>query len=211
MPVATASLATAIAADSIKRAAGLRLNLAPPLRTLNHQVRRRIDAGKVGVGGSPRAANRLLFIPERFRSKFPDPLDQASSRLPRTQSPAGPLNELVLGKRSLSTGLAPRLAIYIGTTRTSGSIPPSRYDLDFADRALRTPSRRGTPRAPSGQDAPATGRSSPPSRTTDMIAPELPCALFLRSVGRAPLRGRPVGGLNDGPVNSCCPGGLCGE
>ena len=88
--------------------------------------------------------------PGRFlRDEFLKPLDLSVYALARAlHVPRPRLNDVVLGRRSVSTDTALRLARYFGTSPEFWVNLQARYDLDVAERKLRrTIDREVKPRA----------------------------------------------------------------
>ncbi len=77
--------------------------------------------------------------PGRFlRDEFLAPLDLSVYALARAlHVPRPRLNEVVRGRRSVSTDTALRLARYFGTSPHFWINLQARYDLDIAERTLR--------------------------------------------------------------------------
>ena len=107
--------------------------------------RRAVDLADVTSG------RRLPAVhPGRFlRDEFLEPLGLSVYALARALNVPRPrLNEVVRGRRSVSTDTALRLARYFGTSPEFWINLQVRYDLDVAERALRrTIDRQVEPRA----------------------------------------------------------------
>ncbi len=112
----------------------------------------REDVDRRAVDYSDVASGRRLppVHPGRFlRDEFLAPLDLSVYALARALSVPRPrLNEVVRGRRSVSTDTALRLARYFGTSPEFWINLQVRYDLDIAERTLRrTIDREVKPRA----------------------------------------------------------------
>ena len=96
--------------------------------------RRAVDFTAVTTGRRlpPVHPGRLL------RDEFLEPLDMSVYALARALTVPRPrLNDVVRGRRSLSTDTALRLARYFGTSPEFWINLQARYDLDIAERDLR--------------------------------------------------------------------------
>ncbi len=112
----------------------------------------REDVDRRGVDFSDVASGRRLppVHPGQFlRDEFLKPLELSVYALARAlNAPRPRLNEVVRGRRSVSTDTALRLARYFGTSPEFWMNLQARYDLDIAERTLRrTIDREVKPRA----------------------------------------------------------------
>ena len=98
-----------------------------------------MDAGKVGFAGIATGRKLPPVHPgEILKSEFLEPLDLSEYQLAKDlKVQRSRLNEIVLGKRSLSSDTALRLAIYFGTTPNFWINLQAQYDLEVANRTLR--------------------------------------------------------------------------
>jgi antitoxin HigA-1 len=98
-----------------------------------------LDAGKVGFAEIATGRKLPPIHPgEILKSEFLEPLDLSEYQLAKDlKVQRSRLNEIVLGKRSLSSDTALRLAIYFGTTPNFWINLQAQYDLDVANRTLR--------------------------------------------------------------------------
>ena len=75
---------------------------------------------------------------EILKSEFLEPLHLSEYQLAKDlKVQRSRLNEIVLGKRSLSSDTALRLSIYFGTTPNFWINLQAQYDLEVANRTLR--------------------------------------------------------------------------
>jgi len=84
-------------------------------------------------------AQRLSPIPpgEILLEEFLEPLKISQNKLARDiDVPVGRVNEIIKGKRAVSTDTALRLGIYFGTTPEFWVNLQSRYDLKLARKTL---------------------------------------------------------------------------
>ena len=96
--------------------------------------RRTVDFAGVTSGRRLPPVNPGQFL----RDEFLDPLGLSVYALARALNVPRPrLNEVVRGRRSVSTDTALRLARYFGTSPQFWINLQVRYDLDVAERALR--------------------------------------------------------------------------
>ena len=96
--------------------------------------RRAVDYADVASGRRLPPVHPGQFL----RNEFLEPLDLSVYALARALNVPRPrLNEVVRGRRSVSTDTALRLARYFGTSPEFWINLQARYDLDIADRALR--------------------------------------------------------------------------
>ncbi len=73
-----------------------------------------------------------------LREEFLKPLDISVYKLANAiKVPRSRANDIVLGRRSITTDTALRLGRYFGTTASFWINLQSRYDLDLAERGLR--------------------------------------------------------------------------
>ena len=73
-----------------------------------------------------------------LRDEFLKPMELSAYRLARDIKVSRPrLNDIVLGRRAVTTDTALRLARYFGTTPEFWINLQSRYDLDVAERTVR--------------------------------------------------------------------------
>ena len=96
--------------------------------------RREVDFSDVGSGRSlpPVHPGEIL------RDEFLTPMSLSVYRLAREIRVSRPrLNDIVLGRRAITTDTALLLARYFGTTPDFWSNLQTRYDLDVAERTLR--------------------------------------------------------------------------
>ena len=96
--------------------------------------RREVDFSDVGSGRSlpPVHPGEIL------RDELLTPMSLSVYRLAREIRVSRPrLNDIVLGRRAITTDTALRLARYFGTTPDFWSNLQTRYDLDVAERTLR--------------------------------------------------------------------------
>ena len=96
--------------------------------------RGRVDFSDVGSG------RRLppVHPGEILRDEFLAPLELSVYRLAREINVSRPrLNDVVLGRRAVTTDTALRLGRYFGTTPDFWINLQTRYDLDIAERTVR--------------------------------------------------------------------------
>ena len=96
--------------------------------------RREIDFSDVASG------QRLPLVHpgEILRDEFLTPIGLSVYRLAQTIKVSRPrLNDIVLGRRSVTTDTALRLGRYFGTTPEFWINLQTRYDLDVAERTVR--------------------------------------------------------------------------
>lgn len=96
--------------------------------------RRRIDFSDVTSG------RRLPSVHpgEILRDEFLTPMDLSVYRLARALKVSRPrLNDIVIGRRAVTTDTALRLGRYFGTTPEFWINLQIRYDLDVAERTVR--------------------------------------------------------------------------
>ena len=96
--------------------------------------RRKVDFSDVASGG------RLppVHPGEILRDEFLTPLELSVYRLARELRVSRPrLNDIVLGRRAVTTDTALRLGRYFGTTPEFWINLQTRYDLDVAERTVR--------------------------------------------------------------------------
>lgn len=107
--------------------------------------RRAVDFGDVASGRRLPPVHPGHFL----RDEFLEPLELSVYALAKALNVPRPrLNEVVRGRRSLSTDTALRLARYFGTSPEFWINLQTRYDLDVAERTLRrTIDREVKPRA----------------------------------------------------------------
>lgn len=107
--------------------------------------RRKVDFSDVASG------RRLppVHPGEVLRDEFLTPMELSVYRLARAIGVSRPrLNDVVLGRRAVTTDTALRLGRYFGTTPEFWANLQTRYDLDVAERTLRRKiEREVTPRA----------------------------------------------------------------
>ncbi len=107
--------------------------------------RRRVDFSDVASGG------RLppVHPGEILREEFLTPMELSVYRLAREIKVSRPrLNDIVLGRRAVTTDTALRLGRYFGTTPEFWLALQTRYDLDVAERTVRAKiEREVAPRA----------------------------------------------------------------
>lgn len=97
--------------------------------------RRRVDFSDVASG------QRLppIHPGEILRDDFLRPMELSVYRLARALKISRPrVNDIVLGRRAVSVDTALRLGRYFGTTAEFWINLQTRYDLDIADRTIRT-------------------------------------------------------------------------
>ena len=103
---------------------------------------RREDVDRGAVDFSDVASDRPLpaVHPGRFlRDEFLAPLDLSVYALAKALNVPRPrLNDIVRGRRAVSADTALRLARYFGTSPQFWVNLQARYDLDTAERALRS-------------------------------------------------------------------------
>ena len=76
---------------------------------------------------------------ESLRDEFLKPLGLSAYRLAQALKVSRPrLNDIVLGRRAVTTDTALRLGRYFGTTPKFWLRFQTRYDLDVTERSLRT-------------------------------------------------------------------------
>ncbi len=95
---------------------------------------RRVDFSDVALG------RRLppVHPGEILRDEFLQPMQLSIYRLARNLKVSRPrLNEIVLGRRAVTTDTALRLARYFGTTPEFWINLQTHYDLDVAERTVR--------------------------------------------------------------------------
>lgn len=95
---------------------------------------RSVDLTSVTLGG------RLppIHPGEILRDEFLNPISLSVDRLAHaTEISRSRLNDVVLGRRSITTDTALRLGRYFGTTPEFWINLQNRYDLDIAERTLR--------------------------------------------------------------------------
>ena len=96
--------------------------------------RRRVDFSDMASGG------RLppVHPGEILREEFLTPMELSVYRLAREIKVSRPrLNDIVLGRRAVTTDTALRLGRYFGTTPEFWLALQTRYDLDVAERTVR--------------------------------------------------------------------------
>ena len=96
--------------------------------------RREVDFSDVVSG------RRLLLVHPGaiLRDEFLSPMDLSVYRLAKAIKVSRPrLNDLVLGRRGVTTDTALRLGRYFGTTPEFWMNLQTRYDLDVAERTVR--------------------------------------------------------------------------
>ncbi len=96
--------------------------------------RRRVDFSDVASGG------RLppVHPGEILREEFLTPMELSVYRLAREIKVSRPrVNDIVLGRRAVTTDTALRLGRYFGTTPEFWLALQTRYDLDVAERTVR--------------------------------------------------------------------------
>ena len=96
--------------------------------------RRKVDFSDVASG------RRLppVHPGEVLRDEFLKPMELSAYRLAREIGVSRPrLNDVVLGRRAVTTDTALRLGRYFGTTPEFWLNLQTRYDLDVAERTLR--------------------------------------------------------------------------
>ena len=96
--------------------------------------RRRVDFSDVASGRRLPPVHPGTIL----RDEFLKPMQLSVYRLARNIKVSRPrMNEIVLGRRAVTTDTALRLARYFGTTPEFWLNLQTRYDLDVADRTVR--------------------------------------------------------------------------
>ena len=96
--------------------------------------RRRVDFSDVASGRRLPPVHPGTIL----RDEFLKPMQLSVYRLARSIKVSRPrMNEIVLGRRAVTTDTALRLARYFGTTPEFWLNLQTRYDLDVADRTVR--------------------------------------------------------------------------
>ena len=96
--------------------------------------RRRVDFSDVASGRRLPPVHPGAIL----RDEFLKPMQLSVYRLARDIKVSRPrMNEIVLGRRAVTTDTALRLARYFGTTPEFWINLQTRYDLDVADRTVR--------------------------------------------------------------------------
>ena len=112
----------------------------------------REEMDRLGVDFSDVASGRRLppvHPGAILRDEFLKPMELSVYRLARDIKVSRPrLNDIVLGRRAVTTDTALRLARYFGTTPEFWINLQARYDLDIAERTVRSKiDREVAPRA----------------------------------------------------------------
>ena len=99
-----------------------------------------VDRGAVDFSGIASGRRLPAVHPGRFlRDEFLTPLDLSVYALARALNVPRPrLNDIVRGRRAVSTDTALRLARYFGTSPQFWVNLQTRYDLEIAERTLRS-------------------------------------------------------------------------
>ena len=98
-----------------------------------------VDQGKVDFSDVATGSRLpLIHLGEILRDEFLEPMDISVYKLAKALKVSRPrLNDLVLGRRSVSTDTALRLGRYFGTSPEFWLALQTRYDLDAAAPTLR--------------------------------------------------------------------------
>ena len=98
-----------------------------------------MDRGEVDFSDVVSCRRLPLVHPgEILRDEFLSPMDLSVYRLAKAIKVSRPrLNDLVLGRRGVTTDTALRLGRYFGTTPEFWINLQTRYDLDVAERTVR--------------------------------------------------------------------------
>ena len=107
---------------------------------MNKTIKREdMDRGKVDFSDMVSWRRLPLVHPgEILRDEFLSPMDLSVYRLAQAIKVSRPrLNDLVLGRRGVTTDTALRLGRYFGTTPEFWINLQTRYDLDVAERTVR--------------------------------------------------------------------------
>ena len=107
---------------------------------MNKTIKREdMDRGKVDFSDMVSGRRLPLVHPgEILRDEFLSPMDLSVYRLAQAiKVSRSRLNDLVLGRRGVTTDTALRLGRYFGTTPEFWINLQTRYDLDVAERTVR--------------------------------------------------------------------------